>query len=264
DDPKLSPLIFITLVLALITAAAIMVVAEDQDLKKAEPILLTEISHNIVRHHGAFGVDTESQQEFALQDTLPAKRLPKSSDEEGMPMLDLTPPPQLAVEMPPMPEMPPVPPVPFADFDMPKLDIHIEADSLAQMALELHRLGGDESPEAKERRKALRAAMDGVQANISVLAKGFEEKMDKWKAEHGDSFKQYEDEMKVWEEKMKAHQQTWESSFAPKMQEFEKKMKRWEQENTPKLKECEEKMKRWVEENEDRFQQHREKVSVLL
>src|SRR5690606_501313 len=69
DDPKLSPLIFITMLLALITASAIMVVAEDQDLKKAEPILLTEISHNIVRHHGAFGVDTESQREFALQDT---------------------------------------------------------------------------------------------------------------------------------------------------------------------------------------------------
>ena len=254
NEPKLSPIIPITMILALITASAIMVAAEDQDLKKADPILLTEISHDIVRHNRPFITSSELRNEIGLQDTLPSKKLPGKPDHEGMPVLNLTPTPLLEVEMPPMPELPPVPPVPSGDFDFPQLDIQMETDSLADLAMELHKLEGDESPEAKKRRKVLQAAMEKVQANINTLAKGFEDKMVEWQAAHGDSFKKYEAEMKVWEEKMKEHQKTWESTFAPKIKEFEKKMKLWEEENAPKLKEFEEKMKQWMEENEEKFQ----------
>jgi bla regulator protein BlaR1 len=261
-EPKLSPIIPITMILALITASAIMVAAENQDLKTADPILLTEISHDIVSYNRPFDTTSDSGNEVAMQDTLPAKKLPRKPDQEGMPVLNLTPPPQLEVEMPAMPEPPPVPPVPSGDFDFPQLDIHIETDSLADLAMELHKLEGDESPEAQKRRKVLQAAMEKIQTKINTLAKGFEDKMVDWHAAHGDSFKKYEDEMKVWEEKMKEHQKAWESTFAPKMEEFEKKMKLWEEENAPKLKEFEEKMKQWVEENEEKFQWQEETGSL--
>lgn len=262
SDTNLSPLIPITMILAIIAASALVVGAEDQHLGTSEAVVLTEMQH-VVSHHTPVSIAVVMMNGIQ-QDTVPAKPLPKAPQQEDLPVWDITPPPHLHVEVPPMPDLPPSPPLPFAGFDFPQMKIHIEADSLADMVLKLHALHGDHSPGGKKKRRALEEAMERVQTNLNVLSKDLEEKMARWQADHGDSFKKYEDEMKIREEKMKAHQQTWESSFAPKMQEFEKKMKRWEQENTPKLKEFEEKMKRWVEENEDQFQQHREKVSVLL
>ena len=263
-DPKLSPLIPLTMILAIITASALMVGAQDQDKKTIDAMVLTESNHHVISHNRPLPKMMLIKDEVAQQDTLPAKPLTKGPGQENMPVLNLTPPPQLEVEMPPMPEPPPTPPVPFGDFDFPQMDIHIEADSLSDMALKLHALSEDNSPEGRKKRKALEDAMERVQANIATLSKGFEEQMVQWQAQHGDSFKRYEDELKVWEEKMKEHQKTWESTFGPKMEEFEKKMKVWEEENAPKLKEFEEKMKRWVEENENKFQQQSGMGTVSL
>ena len=248
-SPQLSPLIPITMILSLIIASALMVGAQDQNAKASEDGLLTEISQNVISHNRPLPAAPVIKNEVADQDTLPAKPLPQVPEKEDVPVLNLAAPPQLEMDLPEMPEQPPVPPVPFGNFDFPQLDLHIQADSLTDLAMELHRLEGDDSQEAQKRRKVLQASMEKIQTDIKTLAKGFEDKMVKWQVEHGDSFKKYEDELKVWEEKLKEHQKTWESTFAPKMLEFENKMKLWEEENKPKLKEFEEKMKQWVEEN---------------
>src|SRR5690606_11141807 len=111
SGPKLSPLIPITMILALITASALMVGAQDQDTKATEPMLLTEISHNIVSYIRPLPTVMVVKNEVAHQDTLPAKPIPKVSGQEDMPVLNLTAPPQLEMDVPPMPEPPPVPPV---------------------------------------------------------------------------------------------------------------------------------------------------------
>jgi len=250
--PELSPLIPITMILAFITASALMVGAQVHDFAKSEPRLLTAISQELTVPKEILPmVKVVARREY-VQDTIPAKTAPKAK--EGMPTLDVLAPPRLEVDMPAISDLPPAPPVPFADFDFPKLDIHTHADSLASLALKIRALDGDDSPEAKKQRKVLEAAMERVQLNLSSITEAMEEKMAAWQAKHGESFKAYEKEMKVWEEKMKEHQKEWESSFAPKMQEFGNKMKQWEEENAPKFKEFEEKMKRWAEENEANFQ----------
>jgi bla regulator protein BlaR1 len=254
SGPKLSPIIPLTMILAFITASALVLGAQDQDTKAAAPVLLTEISAQIISDSRQLPKMTVINYGMIRRDTLPAKPLPKTPGQEDMPVLNLTAPPQLETDVPSMPEPPPVPPVPFADFDFPQIDIHGETDSLVKLAMELHALNDDKSEEGKKRRKALEAAMEKVQSEIAVLSKGFEDKMAQWQASHGDSFKKYEEEMKRWGERMKEHQKSWESTFAPKMEEFEKKMKLWEEENAPKLKEYEEKMKQWMEEKGERFQ----------
>lgn len=254
SSPKLSPLIPLTMLLALITASALIVSAQDQNLKKDEPQLLTQISPEIIVSNIVVAAPLVSVEENVQSDTLPGQKVPKAPPAEGMPQLNLTPPPELDVLAPPIPDLPPVPPVVISDFDFPQLDINFQADSMADLAMQLEALKGNDSPEAQKERKAIQDAMDKVGNHMQTLSQAWAEKMTDWEAKNGDLLKKFESDMKDWEVKMKEHQKSWETTMAPKMEEFERKMKLWEEENQPKIKAYEEKMKRWMEENEEKFQ----------
>lgn len=253
SSPKLSPLIPLTMLLALITASALIVSAQDQNLKKEEPQLLTKISSEIIVSNIVVAPPPVSVEEDVQFDTLPAQIAPKAPSTEDMPQLNLTPPPQLDVLAPFIPDLPPAPPIAFNDFDFPQLDIHFQTDSMADLAMQLQALKGSDSPEARKKRKAIQDAMDKVGNHIQSISQEWAEKMADWEAQNGDLLKKYELDMKDWEVKMKEHQKSWEATMGPKMEEFEKKMKLWEEENQPKIKAYEEKMKRWMEENEEKF-----------
>src|SRR5690606_6886236 len=108
------------------------------------------------------------------QDTIPSKEKPKAPNMEGMPQLELTPAPEMDVEIPAIPEIPPVPPAPVAKFHFPDLDVRVQSDSLGKMARELQEIENDDSPEARNRRQILKSAMAKVEQNIEELSKAFE------------------------------------------------------------------------------------------
>jgi len=256
-SPKLSPLFPLTMLFALIISSVLLVDAQVQE-DRTDPVLLTSLQNYTVQ------ADVPDDLEFTPisvnetritrynQDTIPSKKPAK--EKEGMPQLQLTPAPQLDVQVLAFHGIPPAPPAPIAQFNFPPLDIKDQTDSLTKMALELQKLENDNSPEAQKRKEKLQASMEKVQENIEAIAQSFAEKISHWQDKNGLLFDKFEEDMKVWEEKMQKHQKEWESSFAPKMKEFEEKMKDWEKENAPKLKEYEEKMEIWMEENGGSFE----------
>lgn len=184
-------------------------------------------------------------------DTVPTKVVINKSVniDDPMPVLELSPAPEMDVQIPPMPPVPPMPPMEGIEFAPPVPEIHLEiaeeANRISEIAMELAQMEMDTSIMDVQRKKELEQELKKVEAKMEVKAQIMEEKMAEWEKKHGKSLKEWEVKMEEWNKKMEAKQADWETAFAPKMEEFQKKMENWEKENEPKIKEFEEKMKAW-------------------
>ncbi|WP_215223259.1 M56 family metallopeptidase [Echinicola shivajiensis] len=181
-------------------------------------------------------------------DTVPTKVVINKSInvDDPMPVLELSPVPQMDVQIPPMPPMPPMEGIEFAP-PIPEIELEIteEASRISEIAVELAQMEMDTSIMDVQRKKELEQELKKVEAKMEVKAQIMEEKMAEWEKKHGQSMKEWEAKMEEWNKKMEAKQADWETAYAPKMEEFQKKMENWEKENEPKIKEFEEKMKAW-------------------
>ncbi|WP_186757575.1 M56 family metallopeptidase [Echinicola salinicaeni] len=181
-------------------------------------------------------------------DTVPNKVVINNSinADDPMPVLELSPVPQMDVQIPPMPPMPPMEGIEFVP-PLPEIQLEIteEASKISEIAIELAQMEMDTSIMDVQRKKELEQELKKVEAKMEVKAQVMEEKMAEWEKKHSKSMKEWEAKMEAWNKKMEAKQADWETAYAPKMEEFQKKMENWERENEPKIKEFEEKMKAW-------------------
>ncbi|UCS95315.1 M48 family metalloprotease [Echinicola marina] len=193
--------------------------------------------------------------DHANSDTIPKTVIIDQSInvDDPMPVLELSPVPQMDVHIPPMPPMPPmtgmefVPPLPEI-----QLEITEEASRINEIAMELAQMEMDTSIMDVQRKKELEQELKKVEAKMEVKAQVMEEKMAEWEKKHSKTMKEWESKMEEWNKKMEVKQAEWETAYAPKMEEFQKKMENWEKENEPKIKEFEQKMKAWEKRQRER------------
>ncbi|WP_200975883.1 M56 family metallopeptidase [Echinicola sp. 20G] len=267
---KLSPLITLTMLVSLmISASLVMGAIPSEKHEFSKEFLLTNLkTETVVKNWSVHlpcpdEIKTSSNSRRAYvysykTDTTPAPKVvvKVAAVADPMPVLELSPVPQMDVEIPPVPVVPQfeemdfVPPMPTIE-----LDISEETSVISEIAIELAQMEGDTSIQDKQKRAQLQAKLEQAEKKLEAKTKVFEEKMSEWENEHGKTMKEWETKMEAWGKEMELKQKEWEIAFEPKMKEFETKMKAWEKENEPKIKEFEAKMKEWEKRQREKEKQ---------
>ncbi|QDH79263.1 M48 family metalloprotease [Echinicola soli] len=274
NKEKISPLITLTMLISLMVSASLVMGAiPAKENIFSDNYLLTKIEHKstykkvslpcqviepcneaentpeIVKnttktyaYHYAYGTDTTPAPKAKAHKNTPAPV------DDPMPVLELSPMPDMDFEVPPVPAVPPfegmnfVPPMPAF-----QLDITEEAMELANLSIKLSQLDGEDSEEAQQKRKVLQAQLEEVQDKMEAKTEIYEEKMKEWEAQHESKMEEWEAKMEAWSKEMEAKQSEWETAYEPKMEEYEQKIEAWEKASEPKIKEFEAKMEAWQE-----------------
>ncbi|GGF19265.1 M56 family metallopeptidase [Echinicola rosea] len=283
DQQKISPIITLTMIISLMVSASLVMGAiPSKENIFSDNYLLTKItyksinkkvslpcevrephtavinSHEVVKktiksktntYHYTYKTDTSPAPKPAVK----LKVVSGSHPTDPMPVLDLSPMPQMDLQIPPVPAVPPfegmnfIPPMP--DF---QLDINEEALEISNLSIKISQLEGDDSQEAEQKREALMAKLEAVQEKMEAKTEVYEEKMEIWEEEHEAQMEEWEAKMEAWGKEMETKQSEWEAAYEPQMEEYERKIEAWEKANEPKIKEFEAKMEAWQERQRER------------
>ncbi|MBD8487941.1 M48 family metalloprotease [Echinicola sp. CAU 1574] len=267
---KLSPLITLTMLVSLVISASLVMGAIPSEKHEfSKEFLMTNLKTETVVKNWSVHLpcpdeiksSSNSRRTYVYSyktDTTPAPKVvvKVAAVADPMPVLELSPVPQMDVEIPPVPMIPQleemdfVPPMPTIE-----LDISEETSVISEIAIELAQMERDTSIQDKQKRAQLQAKLEQAEKKLEAKTKVFEEKMSEWENEHGKTMKEWETKMEAWGKEMELKQKEWEIAFEPKMKEFETKMKAWEKENEPKIKEFEAKMKEWEKRQREKEKQ---------